>query len=65
MWQNRKERPNKFTNNGDMVEKAKCEVVIQGVTNYREADLLKKSFWRLTNELSFIMFLFHKISFVR
>ena len=26
-WQNRKERPNRSTNNEDMIEKAKCDVV--------------------------------------
>ncbi len=28
-WQNRKERPHRSKNNGDMVEKAKCVVVIE------------------------------------
>ncbi len=43
-WQTRKKRPNRSTNNGNMVEKAKREVVSEGVTsisNYREAKLLK------------------------
>ncbi len=30
--QNRKERPNQSTNNGDMVDKAKRDVMSEGVT---------------------------------
>ena len=39
--QNRKERQNWFTNNGDLVDKAKHDVVSEGVSvyNYREAEL--------------------------
>ncbi len=31
MWQNRKERPNRSTNNGNMIKKAKRDVVSEFV----------------------------------
>ena len=46
-WQNCKECPNRCTNNGDMVDKAKRDVLSEWgselwqLPNYREAKLLK------------------------
>ncbi len=44
-WQNRQERPNLSTNNGDIVKKAKRPWVCEGeslwhLSNYREAELV-------------------------
>ncbi len=43
MWQNRRERPNRSTNNGYFVNKDKRDIVSESVTSrkFREADLLK------------------------
>ncbi len=48
--QNRKEHPNRSTNNGDMVEKDKRDVVksMLYLSNYREDELIK------TNSINFV-----------
>ncbi len=50
-WQNSKERPKRFANNGCMSEKAKHDVVNEWhLSNYRESELLKRKEERYRND---------------